>query len=148
VQRNWIAAYFTDNPEKRFLASTKQSARQRGLSFDLTEDWFKQRLDRGLCEVTGLPVKIKLYKVQDQGNRGFYSPSVDRIDNAIGYVASNCRLVCWGYNLAKNKFTDRDINALAVALLIQSVPAMARASLLELIPNTLLASLPSGHGMF
>ena len=148
AQNDRIAMYFNEHPDKRFLASTKQSAKNRGLSFDLTAEWFKARLDRGVCEVTGLPIKIKLYKKNDMGNRGFYSPSIDRIDNTVGYIPSNCRLVCWGYNLAKNKFTDRDLCALAVSLLIQSVPAMVRSHLLKLIPNTLLASLPSGHHVF
>ncbi|MEQ1638854.1 MAG: hypothetical protein ABL903_19520 [Methylococcales bacterium] len=147
-ERIRMATYFSDNPEKRFLASTKQSAKERGLSFDLTAEWFKERLGRGICEVTGLPIKIKLYKAHDKGNRGFYSPSIDRIDNTVGYIVSNCRLVCWGYNLGKNKFTDRDLNALAVSLLVQSVPKMAKDDLLKLIPNTLLASLPSGHCVF
>lgn len=143
-----MSVYFHHNPEKRFLASTKQSAKLRNLAFELTADWFKEQLDRGVCEVTGLPVKIKAYKKGDKGNRGFYSPSIDRIDNSVGYILSNCRMVCWGYNLSKNKFTDRDLNALAVALLIQSVPKMARENLLDMIPNVLLSSLPTGHQVF
>lgn len=148
LQRQNVADYWGKNPEKRFMSSTKQSAKEWGLSFDLTDEWFKTRLDRGVCEVTGLPIKIKSYKQGDRGNRGFYSPSIDRIDNTVGYVPSNCRMVCWGYNLVKNKFTDRDVVALAVALIVQSLPDMAKVHLLELLPNTLLSSLPSGHGVF
>lgn len=143
-----LAAYFQQKPEKRFLASTKPSAKARGLLFDLSEAWFKERLDRGVCEVTGLPVKIKLYKKGDAGQRGFYSPSVDRIDNAVGYIPSNCRLVCWGYNLAKHDCTDRDLNALAISLLIQSLPPGMKDTFLAVMPPVLLASLPSGHRLF
>lgn len=143
-----IAEYFQKNPEKRFLASTKKSAKDRGLLFDLSEEWFKERLDKGVCEVTGLPIKIKQYKKKDVGQRGFYSPSVDRIDNNMGYIPSNCRLVCWGYNIGKHEFTDRDLNALAVALLIQSIPPSMKNDFLDLMPRVLLASLPSGHQLF
>lgn len=143
-----LAAYFQKKPEKRFFASTKQSAKARGLVFDLSEAWFKERLDRGVCEVTGLPVKVKVYKKGDAGQRGFYSPSVDRIDNAVGYIPSNCRMVCWGYNLAKHDCTDRDLNALAVALLIQSLPPAMKDTFLAVMPPVLLASLPSGHRLF
>ena len=140
--------YNIKNPEKRFLASTKQSAKDRGLSFDLTAEWFKERLDRGVCEVTGLPIRIKLYKKNDKGIRGCYSPSIDRIDNTIGYITSNCRIVCWGYNVGKNNFTDRDVNALALALLIQSIPPSSTVEFLAFLPKILLASLPSGHTLF
>ncbi len=143
-----LTTYFQDHPEKRFLASTKKSAKDRGLSFDLSEEWFKERLDRGFCEVTGLPVKIKLYKKGDAGQRGFYSPSIDRIDNAVGYIPSNCRLVCWGYNLGKHQFTDRDLNTLAISLLIQSLPSAMKDAFLAVMPPVLLASLPSGHRLF
>jgi hypothetical protein len=143
-----IAKYFADNPERRFLASTKISAKKRGLAFDLSIEWFKERLDRGVCEVTGLPIKIKQYKEGDTGQRGFYSPSIDRIDNNVGYVASNCRMVCWGYNLGKHQFTDRDLNALAISLLIQSLSPSMKNDFLKLMPPVLLASLPSGHQFF
>jgi hypothetical protein len=143
-----IAKYFADNPERRFLASTKISAKKRGLAFDLSIDWFKERLDRGVCEVTGLPIKIKQYKEGDTGQRGFYSPSIDRIDNNVGYLASNCRMVCWGYNLGKHQFTDRDLNALSISLLIQSLPPSMKNDFLKLMPPVLLASLPSGHQLF
>jgi hypothetical protein len=139
---------FSKNRKKRFLASTKQSAKVRGLLFDLSEAWFKGRLDRGVCEVTGLPVRIKLYKKGDAGQRSFYNPSVDRVDNALGYIPSNCRLVCWGYNLAKHDCTDRDLNTLAISLLIQSLPPGMKDTFLAVIPPVLLASLPSGQWLF
>lgn len=54
----------------------------------------------------------------------------------------------WGYNLAKNSFTDRDLMALAVALLIQCIPGTVRKRFLKFLPNVLLGSLPSGHTLF
>lgn len=140
-----IGDYFQRNPAKRFFISTKTAAKKRQLIFTLTEDWFSERLARGVCEVTGLPIQIKPYKARDVGNRNFYSPSVDRIDNNIGYIPSNCRLVCWGYNIGKHSFTDRDLNALALALMIRSLPAEIKPKLLKLMPPVLLAALPSGH---
>lgn len=142
------AAYQAGNPAKRFLSSTKRAAKLRKLGFDLTEQWIQERLDRGICEITGLPIKVKQYKQSDIGSRSFFSPSIDRIDNSVGYIPSNCRIVCWGYNLAKNQFTDREINALAVSLILQSLPLTAQTSFLSMLPKILLASLPSDHALF
>jgi len=145
--RDKIAKYFQDKPEKRFLASTKSSAKKRNLVFDLTETWFKERIEKGVCEVTGLPIRPKPYQKGSVGDRGFYSPSIDRIDNNIGYIESNCRLVCWGYNLAKNKFTDRDLNALSLSILLRYTPKGSKSALLEFVSDNILSSLPSGHSL-
>lgn len=67
-----VATYYQQYPAKRFVAAVKQSAKQRSLSFALTEEWFKERLDKGVCEISGLPIRIKLYKKKDVGQRSFY----------------------------------------------------------------------------
>jgi hypothetical protein len=147
-ERDRMKDYFRDFPEKRFLASTKSLAKERKMVFDLDEAWFKERLDRGICEVTGLPIKVKQYVQGARGDRGFFSPSIDRIDNAVGYIPSNCRIVCWCYNLCKNQFTDREVNALALGILIQSIPRALKTQFVDSLPNLLASSLPSGHTLF
>ena len=144
----WVANYYQQFPAKRWAAAVKQSAKQRGLAYDLTEEWFEERLDRGKCELSGLPIRTKLYKPKDVGQRNFYSPSVDRIDNNIGYIPSNCRLVCWGYNIGKYSYTDRDLYALSLAIVMQSLSPSMKPAFLEMMPPALLANLPSGHQLF
>lgn len=145
IKSQKIAEYYTQFPHKRFLASTKASAKKRNLVFDISEAWFKERLEKGVCEISGLPIKTKAYESGAVGERSFYSPSIDRIDNAIGYVESNCRIVCWGLNLAKSRFTDRDINALSLSLVLSHLPARIQHEVIEFLPKNLLASLPSGN---
>jgi hypothetical protein len=145
AMREKVAQYYKDYPAKRFYSATKASAKKRNLPFDLTEQWFEDRLNRGRCELTGFPVKSKPYRKNDQGRRGFYSPSIDRIDNSIGYVASNCRLICWGLNMVKSSFTDRDLNALSLSLMLNNLPRSSHQALLVMLPQNLIASLPSGH---
>jgi len=140
-----VAKYYEKHPAKRFMTSTRSSAAKRNLLFELTEEWFEQRLTKGRCEATGLPIKSKAYQEGARGIRSFYSPSVDRIDNSIGYVPSNCRIVCWGVNLAKSTFTDRDLNALSLSILLRNLPKSCQPELLALLPANIISALPSGH---
>jgi|688.fasta_scaffold213067_2 hypothetical protein len=144
IKSRFITEYYIKFPHKRFLASTKSSAKKRNLVFDISEEWFKNKLEKGYCEITGLPIKTKAYEAGKVGERSFYSPSIDRIDNAIGYVESNCRIVCWGLNMAKSKFTDRDLSALALSLVLSHISERNQPEVISCLPKYLMASLPSG----
>jgi len=143
--KNQIVKYYQEFPAKRFLASTKSSAKKRNLVFELNEAWFDKRLSNGKCEATGLPIKSKAYQQNDIGVKSFYSPSIDRIDNTVGYTEANSRMVCWGVNLTKNSFTDRDLNALSLSVILSHMPKSCQPELLALLPANIIASLPSGH---
>ncbi len=140
-----IEQYYNQHPAKRFLASTKHSAKKRGLIFSLNEAWFEKHLSSGHCELTGLPIQSKPYEKNARGSRTFYSPSIDRIDNNLGYIPSNCRIIAWGANQFKSQFTDRDINSFALAIVLRNLPKKCQSELLELMPANFVASLPSGH---
>jgi len=130
-------------PERQWMAAVKFSAKKRKLDFTLDEEWFKSRLKRGVCELTGMPIKSNAGSSTKA--RNFYSPSVDRIDNSAGYISSNVRMVAWGVNLSKNKFADKDLEALSLALVLAHVPKACHVDILELLPRSLIASLPTGH---
>ena len=77
---------------------------------ELTPEWILEKLEQGVCEVTGLPFT---YGVEA---RNPWSPSLDRIDPSIGYTLENTRVVVWIYNAAKNVFTDSDVMLMAHAV--------------------------------
>ena len=135
--------YYKAHPGKKCLAATKTSAKKRGLDFNLDEQWFNTRLKRGICELTGLPIRTNAGS--STGGRDFYSPSIDRIDNSIGYVPSNVRMVAWGVNLSKNKYSDRDLSALSLSIVLSHLPKASQQDLVDILPPQLTASLPSGH---
>lgn len=138
-----VKGYYKKYPEKRIIVAIKASAKSKGLDFSVSDHWVRTRLNRGICEATGLPIRTKAGS--KSGVRDFYSPSIDRIDNNLGYIESNLRMVCWGLNLSKNKYADRDVNALALTVVLSSIPNAMQQQVADLMPSTLKASLPAGH---
>lgn len=71
-------------------ASTKARAERHDVAFDLTKVWIKAEIDKGVCAITGAPFTfVDVGKYQ----KNPWTPTVDRIDAAKGFVQSNCRLV-------------------------------------------------------
>ncbi len=81
----------------------RKNAKVRAMEFKLTRADLAIIWERsgGRCELTGL--KFDLFKRNEYRRRPF-APSIDRIDSATGYSASNCRLVVVAINLAMNEW--------------------------------------------
>lgn len=93
----------------RLVADAKARARQRGLFFDLTQEWAEARWN-GTCEITGFPFVV------DGCKSSAFSPSLDRIDPAKGYAQDNCRFILWAINRFKNSDTDGLMFSIASAM--------------------------------
>lgn len=91
------------------LTSYKSGAKKRGLNFKLTNDEFKT-LTKAPCFYCGiLPGNTLKIRVKNDPTRSQYIYNgVDRIDNFIGYVLSNCVTACTMCNLAKKNFSQAD----------------------------------------
>lgn len=98
-------------PWNRLLSPARGRARENGLPFDLTIQWAKDRWT-GKCEVSGLPFDLTSI---GHGPKPF-SPSIDRINPKLGYVQTNCRIVIFAVNAAKNCGTDQDMLQVAKAI--------------------------------
>lgn len=134
-----------DSPEKAILYRITSSANNSNRACDIDEQWILSRLARGTCEATGLPLVFKAYKPGDKGVRSFFAPSIDRIDNNGDYIKSNIRLVCWGYNLVKNSFTDREVVAMSLGTILQAVPSQLHQQIINLLPKAVISTLPSNN---
>jgi len=69
------------------------NARQLKHEFDLSFNDFKRLMNRQKCEYSGLTLIDEKEK--------FCSRTVDRIDNSIGYIKGNVRVVAYGINALK-----------------------------------------------
>jgi hypothetical protein len=84
------------------LGAARARARKNGLAFSLDREWI-DGIWKGVCSVSGLA-----FEMGSVGG-GFYSPSIDRIDPALGYVPENCRIVLLAYNRAKLDRPDSEV---------------------------------------
>lgn len=87
------------NPINRKAHSLKKSAHKAGPS-DIDLDWVMERLERGVCELSGVPF---VYEVRHP-----CLPSIDRIDpTQPGHMKDNCRVILWGLNGFKGAASER-----------------------------------------
>lgn len=83
--------------------------------FDLDEEFIVSKLEGGVCEVTGIPFSYD--KPAEGLCKNPYSPSIDRIDNRVGYVKSNVRIVLWQVNLMHGEIDDSEMVTLCVKII-------------------------------
>ena len=101
-----------DFPYIHLLRSAKVRARKNGLEYRLTREWAKTRW-MGKCELTGID-----FQYFEEGKIGyFYSASLDRIDNSIGYLPDNCRFILYALNIMKGQASDHDVYKIALAVI-------------------------------
>ena len=79
----------------------KSNARKRGISFDLSYIQFETLVD-GECYFCGDTGGNTLRK---RGYDDYSYTGIDRVDNSIGYIPSNCISCCSWCNMAKNNGT-------------------------------------------
>ena len=108
------------------LSNMKSRAKKKGLPFDLDYHWYMDKYEKGVCEASGIPFDEPEYNGQ-KGNTNPWVPSVDRIDNNKGYTKDNSRLVCYIFNIVKNRFTDEDFEKLARGFLVARAAERKRA---------------------
>lgn len=98
------------------ISDAKYRAKKKQLEFNLTPEWYINKIETGICEATGL--SFTNYG-EDGRARGPFGPSIDRIDPTKGYTTDNSRIVCNIYNYAKYLYTDYDVYIMSKAFIEQ-----------------------------
>lgn len=103
------------NPVTLALLHKRSKAKQIGVDFNLTEDWYLAHYSGG-CDATGVEFDAPIS--EDGGApRSPWSAEIDRIKPGGSYTMDNCRLVCAIYNRAKMNYADADVEKMASSLL-------------------------------
>jgi hypothetical protein len=80
---------------KCLIAAARVRSRNKGHAFGLNDfsEELQSRIDRGICELSGVSFDLS-------PGRKPNSPSLDRINPALGYIPSNVRVICHALNAA------------------------------------------------
>jgi hypothetical protein len=88
-------------------AKSRNKERKNKREFNITVEFLKKLWEEQnrICPFTGWNL---ILPIDSEGHLHFNlkNASLDRIDNAIGYIEGNVRFVCVIANLARNKFID------------------------------------------
>ena len=88
----------------RIHEKAKQGAKKRGIHWDLE---IKDIVIPDTCPILGIPI------FRTGTKRTANSPSLDRIDNNIGYTKNNVHVISWRANDLKKDATPEEIFKLA-----------------------------------
>jgi len=86
--------YRQNNWNKELLHHCKLHDKEKNRMFDLDEEWIKIMLkyQNGLCAICGDEM------ILTNGNKNPKQISIDRINNSLGHLKTNCCLTCWNCN--------------------------------------------------
>lgn len=86
----------------RMVQEAKSRAKKRSIPFEVSASDIKWN---DTCPVLGIPITIE----RNKGRGGDYnSPSLDRIENDLGYVRGNVRVISNRANKLKNNMTKEE----------------------------------------
>jgi hypothetical protein len=108
--------YTTTNGRASFLlCNARKRAAKAKVKCSITQAWIEEKLKKGVCEVTGIPLELHINGGKGSRSNSF-SPSLDRISQTGDYSPENVRLTCWIYNRARGAFPDGDFERMLEAL--------------------------------
>ena len=89
------------------LNRLRNSAKKRGIEFDLKTTDIDEIGIPITCPILGIPLKWHTGKVEDD------SYSIDRIDSSRGYVKDNIQFMSFKANRAKNNLNSAELKLLS-----------------------------------
>lgn len=98
--------YRCNSWDKRLLYNCKKTDKQLNRPFDLDKEWIKVMLQyqHSMCCICGDKMLL------GNGNKDPKQISIDRIDNSLGHIKTNCTLVCWKCNFNKRGISYEEFN--------------------------------------
>ena len=108
VKRKRVANFSTEQYVKKRLQAAKWRAESKGFAFSIKlEDLYINGELPKYCSVSGIELDYKsANKTGSKYSTNPFAFSLDRIDNNLGYIPGNVRIVCWIYNSMKNQYEE------------------------------------------
>ena len=104
-ERDYLKRKRQENPEYYLWKSAKKRAKDKQLDFDIE---VSDIIIPQFCPLLNIPIVHKVGK----GCRCKNSPSLDRLDNSLGYVKGNIVVVSWRANFLKSDAEFQELQQL------------------------------------
>lgn len=116
-------ARLRDRPWYNSLNQAKNRAKRQGLPYSLSDEWAAS-VWTGRCALTGVEFELLARSNVGKGESGprRLSPSLDKIDPALGYTPENSRFVCFAVNTFKGETAGDDFIYQMAELLLANRP--------------------------
>ena len=103
--RKSYSATFNSSKDRlhRMIVEAKSRAKKKQIDFDINDEDIKWN---DVCPVLGIPITFQRSKGKGGDDN---SPSLDRIDNNLGYVKGNVRLISNRANKLKNDMSYEEM---------------------------------------
>jgi hypothetical protein len=87
---------------KVLLNNARKRCRDKNVNISLSTEWIQAHLERGTCEITGMPFS---FEPPPEGiTRRPDAPSLDRISKHEHYTEENSRVILWAVNCALSEY--------------------------------------------
>ena len=105
----YTIAYAHRHPKRYILNTARHRAKTRGIEFSITESDVDMP---ETCPVFGFPLRLGVGRTGKPGGN-FDSPSLDRIDSTLGYIAGNVQVLSHLANSMKGAATREQLEIFA-----------------------------------
>ena len=95
-----------DGYASSLYTGAKSRAFKKGLEFNLTSEWIKDKLREMKCSATGFDLTIV---TSIDGRVNPLKPTLDRLDSTKGYTLENTRVTCWWWNVMKQDWSEETV---------------------------------------
>jgi hypothetical protein len=111
---------------KVLLNNARKRCREKNVSIDLSTEWIQAHLERGTCQITGIPFS---FEPPPKGlTRRPDAPSLDRISKHKHYTEDNCRVILWAVNCALAEYGTEDMLPILKAMIKGIEDAQAKST--------------------
>ena len=111
------------------MSNAKRRCNDKGVELHLHHEWVEKHLERGTCELTGIPFSFD--PPSDGVSRRPDAPSLDRISKHKHYTEDNTRVILWAVNCALAEYGTQVMLPILKAMVkgIENAQALSVTSL-------------------
>lgn len=103
ASRNRIASKRTTHGRAVVLINNARGrSLKKNISMEVTQEWVEKHLERGTCQLTGIPFSLE--PPPEGVTRRWDAPSLDRISKHKHYTEDNTRVILWAVNCALSEY--------------------------------------------